>query len=105
MQKYRADLCNIPRDRSRVRSQILSQALTTVFDVIFAAARIASRLHGNMGLGADDWMMLVAQVAFFGDLAAGMRIPLLGLYVYDFWVIAEKEVLFTRRWATQRSWF
>jgi hypothetical protein len=55
---------------------------------VFVAMRVLSRLQLEIGLGADDWMIVAAMVAYFIDVGTGLGIVVNGFGQHTFWLSA-----------------
>lgn len=69
---YEADTCGVKTDRSRVEEQLHLYYVMPALTAVFVALRFASRIVVDVGVKADDYMMLAAEVAFLADVATGL---------------------------------
>jgi len=53
---------------------------------VFVAMRVFSRVKLEIGLGADDWMIVAATLAYFIDVGTGLGIVINGFGMHTYWL-------------------
>ncbi|RDW84256.1 hypothetical protein BP6252_01846 [Coleophoma cylindrospora] len=74
LEKYKADTCGVPTDRTRVEEQFHLLFVMPVIAFLFVVARILSRTLLDLGIEADDYMMIAALISYFADVGTGLVI-------------------------------
>ncbi|RDW60307.1 hypothetical protein BP5796_11913 [Coleophoma crateriformis] len=74
LEKYQADTCGVPTDRTRVEEQFHLLFVMPVIAFLFVAARVLSRSLLDLGIAADDYMMIAALISYFADVGTGLVI-------------------------------
>jgi hypothetical protein len=72
---------------------------------VFVGMRVLSRLQLEIGLGADDWMIVAAMVAYFIDVGTGLGIVVNGFGQHTYWLSAwhVSKALEVRRFTGLKS--
>jgi hypothetical protein len=85
LQRYAAESCGVQNDMSRVyqgRAYYTVPALATCF----VAARFFVRIKLDVGLGADDWLMLAALSSYLCLTGTGVGMAVQGFGQHTYWL-------------------
>jgi hypothetical protein len=91
LQRYSAETCGVPKDKSRVQEQLNVYYVLPAMATCFVAARVFIRTKLEVGLGADDWMMIAALAAYLTDVGTGLGIALYGFGQHTFVRLSGKS--------------
>lgn len=86
LEKYAAVTCQTPNDKSHQRLTLNADYVLTPLVVLLVAARLYARIKLDVGLGADDWMMVAALVTHGVDLGTGISIIVAGFGQHTYWL-------------------
>lgn len=95
LQKYTADTCGVPTDRTRVDQQFRLLIVLPILAFVFVSIRILTRVLLEVGVKADDYMMIAALIAYFADVGTGLVICMndFGEHTYSLSVVQISESL------------
>ena len=67
LQKYSAVSCGVESDKTRLKDVLKMDYIVPFLTACFIGGRVVARVLLDVGLGADDWMILAAAAAYFVD--------------------------------------
>ncbi|CZT46354.1 uncharacterized protein RSE6_06767 [Rhynchosporium secalis] len=88
--RYQAETCEIPNDMSRYWLQIHTYAVLLPLTTLFVALRIFARKRLNVGLGSDDWVLLVAYAFYITMTSTAWIIAVTGFGQHTFWLLTRQ---------------
>lgn len=86
LERYAAESCGIPNDKSRQNLQFRMAYVLPALTSCFVAARLFVRTKLEIGLGADDWVMLAALCGYLAAASIGLGVILQGFGQHTFWL-------------------
>jgi hypothetical protein len=86
LQKFAAVTCETPNDKSHQNELLHADYVLTPLVILLVASRLFSRIKLDVGLGADDWMMVAALCAHLVDLGTGITVVHAGFGQHTFWL-------------------
>jgi hypothetical protein len=86
LERYLAESCGAQNDKTRQYAQLHAICTVPVFATLFVAVRIFVRIKLDIGLGADDLMMLAALCAYLTCIGTALGIALQGFGQHSFWL-------------------
>lgn len=90
LELYQAVTCGAPNDKSRQKLQLYTFSALLTIASVFVVARFFVRIKLHVGLGADDWMMLVALAAYYVDVTAALVMYMQGFGQHMLWLSQEE---------------
>ncbi|KAK0116316.1 hypothetical protein ONS95_013337 [Cadophora gregata] len=88
--RYQAEVCEVPNDMSRYWQQIHTYIVLVPLTTIFVALRIFARLGLNVGLGADDYVLLLALAFYLIMTSTAWTIAVTGFGQHTFWLLTRQ---------------
>lgn len=67
LQKYSALSCGVESDKTRLKDVLKMDYIVPFLTACFIGGRVVARVLLDVGLGADDWMILASAAAYFVD--------------------------------------
>ncbi|KAH7342645.1 hypothetical protein BKA65DRAFT_586621 [Rhexocercosporidium sp. MPI-PUGE-AT-0058] len=90
--KYSAVSCGVKNDKTRLNDVLNMDYVVPFLTALFVAGRIFARIRLDVGLGADDWMIVAASAAYFVDVGTSLGLVLNGFGQHTFWLSAEQVI-------------
>lgn len=90
LQKFAAVTCLVPNDKHHQNELLHADYVLTPLVILLVAARLYSRLKLEVGLGADDYMMVAALLAHLVDLGTGITVVHAGFGQHTFWLTPQQ---------------
>jgi hypothetical protein len=90
LQRYAAESCGISDDKTHLNEEWHGIYSVPTIATIFVVARIFVRAKLDIGLGADDWMMVAALCAYLTDIGVGLGLTLNGFGRHTFWLTTHQ---------------
>ncbi|KAH7419389.1 hypothetical protein BKA64DRAFT_15732 [Cadophora sp. MPI-SDFR-AT-0126] len=90
LQRYSAVSCGVESDKTRLQDVLRMDYIVPFLTACFIGGRIVARVLLDVGLGADDWMILAAAVAYFVDVGTSLGLVLNGFGQHTYWLSTEQ---------------
>ncbi|KAH7327493.1 hypothetical protein BKA65DRAFT_566961 [Rhexocercosporidium sp. MPI-PUGE-AT-0058] len=87
--RYQAEACDVPNDKTRYWRQIVTYLVLIPVTTLFVALRIFAR-RLNVGLGPDDWVLLVAFAFYLSMTSTAWVIIATGFGQHTFWLLTRQ---------------
>ncbi|KAK2629220.1 hypothetical protein QTJ16_000040 [Diplocarpon rosae] len=97
LQRYAAVTCGVKNDKSRRDDVLTLDYVLPSLMIVFLLGRIASRRLLNVGMGADDWTILAAGIAYCVDVGTSFGLVLNDFGVHEYW-LSTKQAITGLRW-------
>lgn len=88
--RYQAEVCETPNDKTRYWQQIHTYIVLVPVTTIFVGLRIFARLRLNIGLGPDDYVLLIAQAFYLTMTSTAWTIAVTGFGQHTFWLLTRQ---------------
>ncbi|KAL2068085.1 hypothetical protein VTL71DRAFT_16183 [Oculimacula yallundae] len=88
--KYQAESCGVPNDMTKYWLQIRLYATLAPLTTVFVALRVFSRVRLSVGLGPDDWVLLVAYAIYMSMTGIAWEIAVQGFGQHTFWLLPHQ---------------
>lgn len=79
-------------NKSRQQEQLTVFYVLPALTTILLASRLFSRMRLDAGIGADDWTMVAAHIAYLFDVGAGLGIALNGFGQHTYFLTTRQVV-------------
>ncbi|KAH7393460.1 hypothetical protein BKA64DRAFT_755623 [Cadophora sp. MPI-SDFR-AT-0126] len=90
--RYQAEVCEIPNDMTRYWQQIHTYIVLVPLTTLFVSLRIFARLRLNIGIGPDDYVLLVALAFYLTMTSTAWVIAVTGFGQHTFWLLTRQVV-------------
>ncbi|KAH6715560.1 hypothetical protein BKA61DRAFT_575001 [Leptodontidium sp. MPI-SDFR-AT-0119] len=88
--RHQAEVCDVPNDMTRYRQQIHTYCVLVPVTTIFVALRIFARVRLNIGLGPDDWVLLLAFAFYLCITSTAWVIAVTGFGQHTYWLLTRQ---------------
>ncbi|PVH89541.1 hypothetical protein DL98DRAFT_600852 [Cadophora sp. DSE1049] len=92
LQRYSAISCGVENDKTRLKDVLKINYIVPFLTACFIGGRIVARVLLDVGLGADDWMILAAAAAYFVDVGTSLGLVLNGFGQHTYRLSTEQVI-------------
>jgi hypothetical protein len=91
-QRYSAQTCGVTNDKSKIDEVLLMDYIVPALTTAFVAGRVFARISLDVGLGADDWVLVSAYITYMIAVATSLGLVLNKFGEHTFWLTTAQVI-------------